>query len=70
MTLPGIVTPSRSWLKLGGAMATLSAIFSMVIGLYLWILTLKTKFDFAPLWMEQTDEVQDLMQTAVSCLAG
>lgn len=65
VTLPGIVTQSRSWLKLGGVMATLCAMFSMVIGLYLWILTLKTKDDMAPIWRQQSDAVQELMQTAV-----
>jgi len=46
-------------------MATLCAMFSMVIGLYLWILTLKTKDDMAPIWRQQSDAVQELMQTAV-----
>lgn len=47
-------------------MTTFSAMFSMIIGLYLWILTLKTKDDFAPLWMAQSAGVQDLMETTVS----
>lgn len=47
-------------------MTTFSAMFSMIIGLYLWILTLKTKDDFAPLWMAQSAAVQDLMETTVS----
>ncbi|KAK1758470.1 hypothetical protein QBC47DRAFT_142494 [Echria macrotheca] len=67
MTLPGIVTNSRTWLKLGGIMATICAVFSMVVGLYLWILTLKTKGDFFPLWMAQPAAVQDLMQSSFQC---
>jgi hypothetical protein len=47
-------------------MTTFSAMFSMIIGLYLWILTLKTKDDFAPLWMAQPAAVQDLMEMTVS----
>lgn len=46
-------------------MTTFSAMFSMIIGLYLWILTLKTKDDFAPLWMAQSAGVQDLMEITV-----
>lgn len=65
-TIPGIITPARSWLKLGGVMTTFCGIFSLCIGLYLWILTLKTKDDFAPLWMAQSPQIQDLMQTSVS----
>ncbi|KAK0655955.1 hypothetical protein B0T16DRAFT_23586 [Cercophora newfieldiana] len=67
VTIPGIITPARAWLKLGGVMATFSAIFSMIIGLYLWITTLKTKGDFAPLWMAQTAAIQDLMETTFQC---
>jgi len=38
----------------------------MIIGLYLWITTLQTKGDFAPLWMAQPAAIQDLMETTVS----
>ncbi|KAK0749485.1 hypothetical protein B0T18DRAFT_322917 [Schizothecium vesticola] len=67
VTIPGIITHARAWLKLGAVMTTCSAMFSMIIGLYLWILTLKTKDDFAPLWMAQSASVQDLMETTFSC---
>ncbi len=46
-------------------MVTVTALFSLVLGLDIWILTLKTKEDFAPLWSAQNSTVQDLMQTAV-----
>ncbi|KAK3938415.1 hypothetical protein QBC46DRAFT_164397 [Diplogelasinospora grovesii] len=67
VTLPGIITPARGWLKMGAYAATICSIFSMIIGLYLWILTLKTKEDFSPLWNSQSATVQDLMQTAFQC---
>lgn len=38
----------------------------MVIGLYLWFLTLNTRDDFEPLFASQSDEIKSLMQTAVS----
>lgn len=47
-------------------MAVVCAIFSMCLGLYLWILTLKSKGDFAPLFAAQTDQVKSLMQVEVS----
>ena len=59
--------PTRGWLKLGGGMVTVSALFSLVIGLYLWILTLKTKQDMSALWIAQSAEVQELMQTQFKC---
>lgn len=69
MTIPGIITPARVWLKIAGIMATLCAIFSMIIGVDLWILTLKTKGDFEPLWIAQPSAIQDLMETSVSNLS-
>lgn len=66
LTIPAIITPTRSWLKFGSVMVLLCGIFSLVIGLVLWILTLKTKEDFAGLWGSQPAAVQDLMQTRVS----
>ena len=64
-TIPGAITPARGWLKIGGWMATVCGLFSLVLGLYLWILTLRTKEDFAPLYFSQTPEIQELMQSAV-----
>ncbi|KAL1882064.1 hypothetical protein VTK73DRAFT_2473 [Phialemonium thermophilum] len=67
LTIPGIVMPTRTWLKVGAWMTTACALFSMVIGLDLWILTLKTKEDFSALWIAQTAQVMDLMQTQFQC---
>lgn len=67
VTLPGIVTPTRGWLKLGVYMTTVSGLFSMIVGLYLWILTLKTKEDFFQIWLAQSDAARDLMQTKFEC---
>ena len=64
-TLPGLVTPARRWLKVAGIMAVFCGIFTLILGLYIWILTLKTRENFAPLFSAQSDEVKSLMQTAV-----
>jgi hypothetical protein len=66
-TIPGIIMPTRGWLKVSGYMITVCAGFSMIIGLYIWILTLKTKEDFSRLWVTQTSQVQDLMETKFQC---
>jgi hypothetical protein len=67
VTLPGLATSSRKWIKLAGYLAVVCAIFTMILGLYLWILTLKTRNDFAVLFSAQTDVVKSLMQTEFSC---
>ena len=64
-TLPAIAIPTRGWLKLSGYMLVVNAVFSVILGLYLWILTLRTKETLSPLWNEQPPRVQDLMQTTV-----
>ena len=66
-TIPGIVLPTRKWLKIGVVMTTVCAIFSMILGLWLWILTLETKESFQLLWLAQPAAVQDLMQTQFAC---
>lgn len=64
-TLPAIAMPTRGWLKLSGYMLVVNAVFSVILGLYLWILTLRTKESLSPLWNAQQPRVQDLMQTTV-----
>lgn len=67
LTLPGLATNSRVWLKLGSYGATICAIFTMCLGLFIWIMTLKTRAEFAPLFAAQSDEVKSLMQSEFSC---
>ena len=66
-TIPAIIMPTRGWLKISGYMVVLTALFSLIIGLDLWIITLNTKEQFAVLWSQQTSATQDLMQTSFAC---
>jgi hypothetical protein len=66
VTLPGLATTSRKWIKLAGYMAEVCANFSMILGLYLWIFTLKTRGDFAPLFAAQPENIKSLMPSEVS----
>ncbi|TGJ81481.1 hypothetical protein E0Z10_g7287 [Xylaria hypoxylon] len=66
-TLPALATNSRSWLKGAIALVVVNAIFSLVIGLELWILTLRIKETFSTLWNVQPAEVQGFMQGAFNC---
>jgi hypothetical protein len=65
-TLPALATNSRSWLKFAVFLIVVNSLFTLIIGLDLWIFTLRIKDTFATLWMAQPAEVQGLMQTAVS----
>lgn len=65
-TIPALATNNRSWLKLAAYMIVVDAIFTMAIGVDLWIITLKMKQEYFDIWMSQPPQIQELMQTAVS----
>lgn len=67
LTLPAIVTPARGWLKFAGYLVVADAIFTLIIGLDLWIITLRTKQTFFEIWTTQPANVQDLLQTTFQC---
>ncbi|CAJ2503816.1 Uu.00g112100.m01.CDS01 [Anthostomella pinea] len=66
-TLPALATNSRGWLKLAGYLVVIDALFSLIIGVDLWVLTLKMKETYQHIWIAQNGEVQELMQTAFQC---
>ncbi|KAJ2981428.1 hypothetical protein NUW58_g6690 [Xylaria curta] len=66
-TLPALATNSRTWLKASLFLVVVDAIFTLAIGLQLWILTLRIKDTYFNIWISQTPEVQGLMQTAFQC---
>ncbi|KAI0551375.1 tetraspanin [Xylaria curta] len=66
-TLPALATNSRSWLKAAMFLIIVDALFTLVIGLQLWILTLRIKDTFSKIWLAQNPEVQGLMQVAFNC---
>ncbi|KAK7969366.1 hypothetical protein PG996_002197 [Apiospora saccharicola] len=67
LTLPALATPARGLLKTAGYMIAINAVFSLIIGLDLWITTLKTKQEFFEIWTSQTPQVQSLLQTRFQC---
>lgn len=67
VSIPAMVVPTRGWLKVSGFMTAFCATFTMIVGLYLWVLTLKTKEDMAVQWNLLNADVQDLLQTSFQC---
>lgn len=65
LTLPALATPARGLLKTAGYMIAVNALFSLILGVDLWVTTLKTKQEFSEIWISQPPEVQSLMQTRV-----
>lgn len=64
-TLPGLASKGRSWLKISGYMVTVCAVFTLCLGVVLWVMTLKVKDDFFPTYLDQETSVQSAIQTTV-----
>lgn len=66
-TLPGLVMPARSFLKVSGYMVTICAIFTMCVAVFLWVMTLRMKEQFFNIYIEQEPDVQSLIQNSFQC---
>ncbi|KAL6361576.1 hypothetical protein LRP88_05046 [Fusarium phalaenopsidis] len=65
VTLPGLVMPARSILKISGYMVTFCAIFTMCVGVFLWVMTLRIREQFFDIYIAQEPEIQSLIQISV-----
>lgn len=70
LIVPGLVTPTRGLLKFAGGAIALCSIFTLCIGVFLWVLTLNTKAAFLSDWKGQSQDIQGLMENSVgfSCI--
>lgn len=66
-SVPAIISHTRRGLKVNGFMVAICSLFTMIVGLYLWVLTLETEAEMGEQWVLQTAEVQDLLQTEFQC---
>jgi len=70
VSLPALAMPmSRTWLKLQAWLTVCCSIFTLVLGLFIWFHTLKTRSNLSTVWGQQTSSVQDLLQTRVRTLS-
>lgn len=65
-TVLGLMSPARGLLKAAGYMVTVCGLFTLCLGVYMWIMTLRLKDGFFPTYIEQDGAVQSLMQQSVS----
>ncbi|KAL6858078.1 hypothetical protein ACO1O0_005528 [Amphichorda felina] len=67
-TIPGLLMQStRGWVKLAGYLVTFCAVFTMCVGVYLWVMTMRIGQDFFSVYMDLEPEVQGLIQTSFEC---
>lgn len=68
LTLPGLLMQStRGWLKLSGYAVAFCAVFTMCVGVYLWVMTLKIGEDLEGVYAGLESDVQELVQTSFEC---
>ncbi|KAL8413586.1 hypothetical protein RB594_005013 [Gaeumannomyces avenae] len=67
LTIPAVATPTRGWLKMSGYLVVVNALFTLCIGTFLWVTTLKTREALSPVWNAQSAGVQSLMEQQFNC---
>lgn len=68
LSIPAIAMPKRrTFLRVHGYAVVFCALFTMMVGLFIWFDTLKTKSNLALLWAQQTPHVQSLLQQRFQC---
>lgn len=65
-TLPGLMTPGRSILKTSSYMVIFCGVFTLCVGVYIWVLTLQVKQSFFPVYLQQDSKIQSMIQISVS----
>ncbi|KAM3442876.1 hypothetical protein NHJ13734_002114 [Beauveria thailandica] len=65
--LAGLASKGRSMLKLSGYLISFCAIFTLCLGVVLWVMTLRVKEQFFPTYLDQEPSVQSSIQTSFGC---
>ena len=66
ISLPALaLQTTRGWLKAYGWAVTLSAAFTLVLGLDIWYSTLKTRSNLRTMWGQESSRTQSLLQQRV-----
>lgn len=68
VSIPGLILPTtRGWLKFFGGIVVINAIFTMIIGLFIWFHTLKTRSEFSSVYAALPASSQSLIQQVLEC---
>ncbi|KAF1949185.1 tetraspanin [Byssothecium circinans] len=68
LSLPALFLPTnRGWLRAQGWLVMFCAIFTLGLGLAVWVETLQTRAVLSQLWARETPLVQSLLQQKFNC---
>jgi len=62
-----VMTTTRGWLKFHGYMVVICGLFTLVIGLDIWIGTLRSRENLLDVWSSQPPSTQSLLQEELNC---
>lgn len=66
LSLPALFLPTnRGWLRAQGWLVVFCSIFTLGLGLAVWVETLQTRDNLSNLWGRETPQVQSLLQQKV-----
>jgi hypothetical protein len=60
-----VMPMTRGWLKLHGYMTVVCALFTLVLGLFIWFETLRSRARLESIWITLPDSTQSLVQQEV-----
>jgi len=67
-SLAALALPTnRTWLKMQGWLVVVCSFFTLILGLIIWFNTLQTRNNLSTIWVEQSVEVQSLLQQKFNC---
>jgi hypothetical protein len=70
ISLPALFLPTnRGWLRAQGALIIICAIFTLGLGVAIWIETLQTRHNLSLLWGRETPQIQSLLQQKVRTIS-
>lgn len=65
-SIPAIIQSNdRVWMKIHGYLVVICASMTLIIGLIIWFLTLRTRSTLSTAWGNESREVQSLLQQRV-----
>ncbi|KAH7316436.1 hypothetical protein B0I35DRAFT_409638 [Stachybotrys elegans] len=67
LALPALTMPNRGLLKMAGGAVTFCGLFSLCVGVYIWVMTLRIRGAFEAIYRDQEPDVHDLVQSEFNC---
>ncbi|KAF2281614.1 tetraspanin [Westerdykella ornata] len=68
LSLPALFLPTnRGWLRAQGWLVVFCAVFTLGLGLSVWVSTLQTRRQLGVMWGQQTPLIQSLLQQKFNC---